>query len=123
MIGNAPKSTTDARSSIAAQAAALLHRELSAFDDRSLAWLAITPAWTERLAEATDFPTGKWNLAGFLDHTEEVRLAKRGPLIAKEDVALRRTRDLMVLWPFLAPKRRERLAPVLRDGIPAVGDE
>src|SRR5260370_22827380 len=121
-LGN-DATSMDARSSIAAQLTELRQQQFSIFDEDSLAWLAMTPAWTERLAEATNFPTGKWTLQGFLAETEQVRLSQRGPQVTQNDLILRRTRGLMALWPVFYAEQRERLSARVRDGISVVADE
>jgi hypothetical protein len=105
------------------QLAALRQEQFSEFDDASLAWLAMPPAWTELLAEAAQFPTGSLKLPEFLDQTERARIAWRGPRTGEHDLSLRRTRALMALWPFLDPTQRERVAPLIGDGLEAVPDD
>jgi HEAT repeat protein len=44
------------------------------FDPRSLAWLALAPAWTERLAVDCRFPPGRQTLADFLKQATDAGL-------------------------------------------------
>ncbi|HKG22042.1 MAG TPA: hypothetical protein VKC34_09095, partial [Blastocatellia bacterium] len=52
--------------------------ELGLFDPRSLAWLALAPAWTEQLAARCEFPTGNFtSLTEFLSRAEAAGLCTR----------------------------------------------
>src|SRR5829696_6953883 len=47
--------------------AALRREQVDRFDDDALAWMAVVPSWTERLAVACQFPSGDWSMKRFVE--------------------------------------------------------
>src|SRR5690348_16453146 len=74
-------------------------QQLSKFDDTSLAWLTLVPAWTEDLALQAGFRTGSFSFPEFLKEAQESGICElddrdHGPAIARAG-----SRALLALWP------------------------
>jgi hypothetical protein len=100
---------------------------LSSFDPRGLAWLALPPTWTERLAAACHFPVAGESLERLLDRMEMAGLCNRSDpseppetdglpdaLIQQASV----TEEERFFW-MPAADRPDHIAKLLRDLGPA----
>lgn len=56
-----------------------LEQLASVLGTEGLAWLAIAPTWTERIAQQTSFPTGEMDLAGWLRWAEDAAVVEQQP--------------------------------------------
>lgn len=88
-------------------------QQFSAFDDESLAWLALVPSWSERLAELAEFPSGSWSLQEFLDRAEAACICERDKRDHQTENAQHSARVLAVLWQRFDEERKRKLAPEL----------
>ena len=82
-------------------------RRVAAVDSEGLTWLAVTPFWTDRLADRLTFPTGNRTLQGFLDAAAGVGLCATTTSAgdeARESIAARAIAALApyVVEPFVA---------------------
>jgi hypothetical protein len=97
--------------------AELRRREINEIGETPLAWLAVAPVWTDRLAASAGFPTGSVPLADFLKLAERLGLVARGrgPGMgaAREQVAV-----LLQLAPFL----NESQLDLALDRVAAISD-
>lgn len=117
--------TTITPSVSSAATPAMLFTELRAaliksFDPRALAWLALLPAWTERLALACHFPVGSENLEELLVRMETAGLCSRSdptePLHDPPDVPPRRASIVQERYFWMpAADRTEHISRLLRD--------
>lgn len=93
----------------------LRSQQLSKFEDASLAWLTLVPAWTEELALQAGFHTGSLTLSQFLQEAQKAGICElddrdRGPEIARAGA-----RALLALWPRMDEGLRHRYAPTLNE--------
>ena len=58
--------------------AELRRNELEEIGEEPLAWLAVAPVWTERLAAFAEYPTGAVSLSEYLERAERRGLVVRG---------------------------------------------
>jgi hypothetical protein len=102
------------------QLSALSSEQFKAFDDESLAWLALVPSWSERLAELAVFPGGSWSLQEFLDHAEAAGICERDKRDHQTENAQRSTRVLAVLWQRFDEEQKRKFAPKLSERVRAM---
>ena len=94
--------------------------KLKDFDDASLAWLAVVPCWTERLAELTEFPSGSSSLTSFLKQAEDAHICERETRDREAESAQQSAQTLAAIWPRLDEEQRRKLAPALSNRVRAM---
>ena len=88
--------------------------QFSGFEDATLAWLAMVPAWTVRLAVAAGFPTGLLSLPEFLERAERAGICEREQRDQSAESNQRSVSVLSSLWPRLDEQQRQKLAPLFQ---------
>jgi hypothetical protein len=86
----------------------LRRQQFAQLGDQAVAWLAVAPAWTERLALACGFPTGSAALAEFLARAESAGLCASHRSGSSARPAWYWTRVLLGLAPYLPEARLRR---------------
>ena len=78
--------------------AELRRNKLEEIGEEPLAWLAVAPVWTERLAAFAEYPTGAVSLSEYLERAE-----RRGLVVRGRDAVTEASRELVPILLRLAP--------------------
>jgi hypothetical protein len=88
--------------------------QLAGLGDEPAAWIALVPAWTERLAHACDFPSGSEPLADLFARAEAAGLCERSRAASATLPTWYRCQALAELAPGLPPDLLTRAFAVIR---------
>ena len=115
-----PSSQEEIVQQVKIQLSAMSNEQFKVFGDESLAWLALVPSWSERLAELAEFPRGSSSLQEFLDRAEAACICERDKRDHEVENVQLSARLLAVLWQRLNEEQKRKLAPQLSERLHAM---